>query len=375
MKGFYFDTILDAENICNLHAEQKALWDGIERKAKLVVYGHRNSGKTSLLKSVIIPKFRRKHKRAFVLFVDVMEVKTLASIHERIRNAFGYSFGESFPGKQFLTSVKQFLRGLRPQISVDEVTGLPTLTLGNASRPASESFSELFAIIRGKIAPQVPTLVVFDEFQDIALVEEAQGLMRQALQEFRDTPLIVMGSKQHLLAGMLAKPNAPLAGFGEDIAFGPIPYREYYHYMAERFAPHKIQISSEGSVQLQDLLHRNPEAINMVCATLVREFTHHTVTGADLHVAIDRTVENRRSRYETYLAQCSAKEERLLIVMAKETIIRQPTGKSVLKNVSVSPRGMQLIMAHLLNRSIVERSDRGYQLSDPLFQRFLQQFR
>lgn len=375
MKGFYYDTILDAENICNLKHEQHVLWAAIEERTKLVVYGRRNSGKTSIIKSLIIPKFRRKHKRAFVLFVDLMEVKTLASIHERVRKEFARSFGESFPGKQLLTSVKQFLRGLRPQIGVDELTGMPTITLGNISQPATESFGELLAVIRRQVAPNIPTLLVFDEFQDIALVAEAQGLMRQALQEFHGVPIIVMGSKQHLLAEMFAKPNAPLAGFGEDLEFEPIPHREYYDYMMERFVLYHIRMPYDVSAQMQDLLNRNPEAINMVCATLVRQHPRQTVSVEDVVAAIDHTVENRRSRYETYLGQCSEREERILLAIAHAGTVRQPTGKTMLQVTSVSPRGMKVVLYNLLNRSVIERSDRGYHLSDPLFQRFLRRFR
>jgi AAA+ ATPase superfamily predicted ATPase len=53
MKRFIFDSILDEENICNLENEKHKIMKGVDSGLKLLVYGKRNTGKTSLIKNVV----------------------------------------------------------------------------------------------------------------------------------------------------------------------------------------------------------------------------------------------------------------------------------------------------------------------------------
>ena len=72
MKKFVFDCLVDRENICNLKKEQIKLFQFIEKKMNVVLYAPRNYGKTSLLKNIIIPDFKKNNKnKAFVFFVDL----------------------------------------------------------------------------------------------------------------------------------------------------------------------------------------------------------------------------------------------------------------------------------------------------------------
>ena len=105
----------------------------------------------------------------------------------------------------------------------------------------SSSLMDIFDVINKSIAPQMPVLIVLDEFQDIAFIPEAQGLFRQVLQELKEIPVVFLGSKKHILSDLFAKPRAPLANTGEDLEFLPIPYNEYHSYILERFKPKKIK--------------------------------------------------------------------------------------------------------------------------------------
>ena len=95
--------------------------------------------------------------------------------------------------------------------------------------------STLFKIMREKIAPSKKNLIIImDEFQDISLVPEAAGKLREELQKFKNTPILILGSKKHLHTRMFASPNAPFADFGSDLDFKPIPHEEYHEYIQAR---------------------------------------------------------------------------------------------------------------------------------------------
>ena len=195
-KRFRFDTILAAEDICNLNEERERLQAYIAQREKIVVYGPRNYGKTSLVKSVIIPEFEKKNKNSFVFFVDLMQVRNGKAVDLRMSKAFEASFAKSFPTKSLLESAKNIISSLRPSIEFDPITSQPSVSLNLAQDNDHDWWPDILANIRDGIAREYPCLLIFDEFQDLAFVDGAEGMIRNVLQEFTDVPIVIMVSKR-----------------------------------------------------------------------------------------------------------------------------------------------------------------------------------
>lgn len=374
MKQFYYDTLLDEENICNLLKERDVIEKAIRAKKKLVVYGPRNFGKTSLVKNVVLSNFHKKHPHGFVFFADLMEVKSLESIDHRISKGFESSFRRSFPGKSFMEGVGKFLAGLRPQITIDPQNGSPSLSITSEVGRKHISVDEIFETI-SKIAKERDTIIVLDEFQDIAFVEEAQGIFRNIFQNIKDLPLIVMGSKRHILANMLANPDAPLAMFGEDVEFGPISYDEYHAYIMERFGTRKLKMTPDDSKYLQDALCRVPEAINIVCAEMMENLSDVSTGKNEIALAIQNVVAKRQSRYEEYLSYFSENEESVLTAIAKTSPVKHPNGKAFLKMLKPTSRMVGILVGQLYDRSVIDKKDDGFYVTDPLLTFYLKNYR
>jgi AAA+ ATPase superfamily predicted ATPase len=62
LNSFIFDIVLAADDLCNMSMEKKLLSEGLATGRKFLIYGKRNTGKTSLIESVAIEKFKKKHK-------------------------------------------------------------------------------------------------------------------------------------------------------------------------------------------------------------------------------------------------------------------------------------------------------------------------
>lgn len=374
MKRFIFDTLLQAEEICNLKREADLINQGIAAKTKLVIYGRRNTGKTSLVKNVIIPQFKKENPKGFVLFCDLMQVKDMTSLNHRIYQSFLESFKLSFPGKSLWNHVTRFLGSMKPIIQLDPLTGETSLSLSQAPQ-SIPSLSEIFSLMTHKIFPEVPGLMVLDEFQDISSIPEAEGIMRGLLQEMRHVPMVIMGSKKHLLSEMFAKPQAPFSDFGSDMEFQDIPYGEYHAYMMERFLPVGIQLSLEHAQIWQDLLFRSPEAVNCIGDYIQRNFADHTLTESEIRLAISHVVKNRSSRFEEYLGQFSSAQEQVLVALAKYGPIQEPSSKDFLKKVSLSHATVLKSVKKLYDDGILEMTPTGYRLMNPLLNYYIQIFR
>jgi hypothetical protein len=374
MKQFVYDRLVDRENICNLDKEQEALRRWVRRGAKVVVYAPRNYGKTSLVKNVVIEDFRRQHKRCFVFFADLQSVHSLESLTMRLRTAFEHSFAESFPVKNLLENARHFLSTLRPELSIDPLTGAPGLSLGAAEDPRGETIHSIF-LHMGKISAEIPALIVLDEFQDVARIVEAPAIFRSCFEAIASAPIIVLGSKRHLLCSLFASPEAPLNGWGTDLEFSPIPYDEFHAYIQDRFQERGLAISPENARYLQDLLQRVPEAVNRLCQQMLDLYADREIGREAIAVSLMELLENRGSRYETYLGQFSATEGRVLVLLAKEQVVPHPQSKQFLAGASLSARAVGQIVNRLMDRGVVEKIDPGYRLADPLLAAYLRCYR
>ena len=374
MKQFVFDRLVDRENICNQQREQQVLRDAVGRGHRMVVYGPRNYGKTSVVRNITIKEFRRTRKCHFVLFADLLGVRSMQSLTRRLATSLQRSFAASFPVRNLLDNASRFLGALRPEIALDPQTGSPSLSLHTREPESAGSLQTLWEHIAG-ITEEVDSLIVLDEFQDVALIEEAPAQLRSCLEGLGATPILLLGSKRHMLADLFAAPGAPLSAWGSDLEFRPIAHDEYHRYMEERFRPRGLTISREVSASLQDGMQRVPEAINRLCAQLLELYEATEIDQARVREALAMLLENREGRFAAYLSAFSATDEGVLTEIAGRERVAHPQSKSFLASVRLSNRTVALSVKRLWDRGVIEHVADSYRIADPLLAAYLRRYR
>ncbi len=374
MMDFVYDRVLTRENICNLKKEQKLIEKHISSKHNVVLYAPRNFGKTSLVKAITIPDFQKKHKDSFVYFVDLMGVKDMDSLIQRLKKALNASLKESFPLKYIIENISEYIKNLRPDISIDIEGGEPKVKVSTYNSKPELTISDIFKIINN-ISKKHNCLIVLDEFQDISFVNEAEALFRDVLQNW-DIPVIILGSKKHILTHIFAKPNAPLSSFGHDVVIKNIDYAEFHQYMNERFELKKNRINLENSKILQDLMLRVPESINILGFELNYLFQNIDITENEIKLAINSILSSRQERFEFLMKFMSKAEETILKTIAKQGgIVTHPTSKTFLAMVNLTARTVSLNVNKLLDNGFLEVEDEHFRISDGLLCKYIQKFR
>jgi Cdc6-like AAA superfamily ATPase len=99
LKQFVVDRILERHDICNLKQTANILVKGVMAGRNQVFYGKRNTGKTSLVRSVVFEEFSKKNPKALTLFVDLLAVRSLEDLAQRIVMALGHAFSQKFPSQ------------------------------------------------------------------------------------------------------------------------------------------------------------------------------------------------------------------------------------------------------------------------------------
>ncbi len=376
MKRFIFDSILDEENICNLEKEKHAIMKGVDSGLKLLVYGKRNTGKTSLIKNVIAKSWLQRHSSGFFMYVDLMGVRQLSQVSERMTIAFSEAYNDCFRMKSVFNSVLKIIRGIKPSIELDE-KGNPKLSFGIEGGEKTRRFTEILKQLDLIYANNIPVFLVLDEFQDIALIDEAEALFRNGLEHLgSQIPVIISGSKQHLLNRIFARPKAPFFNWGTHVHFEAIDYHEYWQYMDERFKQDGFRISFENSVYLQDKMSRMPEAINRLCfGLLFHDILKGEITREDINSGLSKVVSGRRNEPEIYLSGFTASEQKVIINLAKKEPVLHPQGKDFIQSINLTAPGVRKIMMKLEDETVVYREESGYILADPLLKQHILRFR
>jgi hypothetical protein len=376
MKRFIFDSILDEENICNLEKEKHKIMKGVDNGLKLLVYGKRNTGKTSLVKNVIARSWLRRQSSGFFMYVDLMGVRQLSQISERMTIAFSEAYNDCFKMKSVFNNMLKIITGIKPSIELDE-NGYPKLSFGIAEGKKIRPFTDILKQLDLIYASNIPILLVLDEFQDIALIDESEALFRNGLEHIDSRiPVIISGSKQHLLNRIFARPKAPFFNWGTHVHFEAIDYHEYWQYMDERFKQEGFRISFENAVYLQDKMSRMPEAINRLCfALLFHEISKGEITKEDINSGLSKVVSDRRNEPEIYLSGFTASEQKVIVNLAKMEPVLHPQGKDFIIGINLTAPGVRKILMKLEDETVVYKEEAGYILADPLLKQHILRFR
>jgi hypothetical protein len=293
---------------------------------------------------------------------------------KRLQSSFEHSFADSFPIKTIIENTKQFISKIRPEISIDPITSLPAMSLKISPDSKQYSIEFIFNLIND-IAKKTPTLVVIDEFQDIVNIDGAQSIFRNVFESLADIPIILMGSKKHILTRIFSNPEAPLAFWGEDIELPQIDFQDYYAYISDRFNMRKLAISYDDTMYLQKLMCRIPESINILCQQILEDYENKTISIDDINLSLKNVIAGKEARYESYLAYFTPGEERVCIEIAKSNSVKKPQGKEFVAKCKLTHRSIKKIFERFLDHGIIEKIDGSYRLTDPLLTFFLKTYR
>ena len=185
-KPFEYGCVVKGDFFCPRPDVEKTLKRHMELGQNVVVVGERRMGKTSL----IVSSFS-KIKKARVIYVDLLNIRTISDFCDRVASAAS-RVGK---GESFIHRTLSFLARLRPTLSVDPQNGMPVISVDARVAEEESSFDDVISMI-GKFAEKERVIVVFDEFQDILKLDHpdrALAKLRSKIQFLSDTCFVFSG--------------------------------------------------------------------------------------------------------------------------------------------------------------------------------------
>lgn len=366
---FKYDVLIEQEDICNYENEISTIQKYISAKEKIVLIAPRRYGKTSIAVNVAGKKFLAQKKTAIFCYVNLQEVVDLDSIGVRLANALEYAVNRAFPVKTRIANIIESLKLLKPQMSFDPVSGEPTLSfaLGKGSH---RELHEIFETIRG-LSQRYPFLLCLDEMQDVASIPEAEALLRGFLQTMGKSPIMISGSKKHLLANIFLEERKPLYGWGKVIELKPIEAGTWRQYIAARFKSKKLMITDAALATLLDYAFYIPNTICKICSELYESHSNHEISVPDVAEAIHKIFLDTQSLYAEKISFLTRNQLKFLVLLSKESYIKEITAKDIIGKCGLSTRGISQIASILLDKGYIEREEKGVRVADPFFAYYL----
>jgi len=187
--------IATGDAFCNRVIEQAELLGYMKNSQNVLLYGPRRTGKTSLVKRVI--EVNNLTKQA--IYVDLYGSLSAKDFVSRLYNAIAAKQG----------SIKKALKlfaGLRLTAEVDPVSAAPSFSVSFDPDQAPAYLDSAMAMLQ-KMSLKVPLVVIFDEFQEVALYadEGFEKRLRSAIQTHDRISYLFCGSRKHLLLSMFAE--------------------------------------------------------------------------------------------------------------------------------------------------------------------------
>ena len=198
---FKYGCVVSGDHFCERRKAERELRGFIKAGQNVFVQGERRMGKTSLVRRAV-----EGVRGERLVYVDLYCIGSQADLCRRITEGVGRA-NSSMP---FLRRVMDFASRLRPTLSFDSQDGSPKISVDSLAAAEPDSLGVVMDMLE-KVAADGKTCVVFDEFQDIIRLRDAERViaeMRSRIQFQENVPYMFLGSvgksQEHFVLLLLA---------------------------------------------------------------------------------------------------------------------------------------------------------------------------
>jgi uncharacterized protein len=361
---FPFEGPVPPELLIDRHEELDLLARRAGDRVNVRLAAPRRYGKTSLL----LAHARRLQATDWrAVHVDLSRAADLADVARRI--AAGYAPLD-------ISWVRAHLSTLLSRLGVSLSATGPTVTLtprphGTETEAAEAVLLRLLDLPRALWeADGTPTLVVFDEFQDLLVArKDLDGLLRSRIQYHGDAAAYVFaGSEPSMLRELFDRRERPFFGQADPVALDPLPVDEVLTDLATRFADEHLD-PGDALGELAAFAAGHPQRTMLLCYLL----SDRLVEGADptpslASEVISDAVQRTEPAHQALWGQLSSTERVVLAAVADGI---PPTSRALAAEHKLGRNALNAAADRLVNQGHLIRRPSPAQLVDPLLAEWL----
>ena len=359
------------ELFCDREKETEKLSRNLEGGLNTTLISLRRMGKTALIHHVFNEIL--KEKQSICLYVDLYPTRSIKDLTRQLATAtMSMLPPKKRAGKRFLT----FLKGLRPVITYDPLTGAPEVRFEYST--ISDYEVTISALLNFLNEQESGIYLAFDEFQVIASYEEgnAEAMLRTMIQPLNNVHFIFSGSNRHMMTEIFNSSKRPFFASTRIMSLPTISTEDYSRFIAERFEENRRKISAETIDFVLDWTRRHTYYTQSVCNTLFSS------GGKEIDIQSAKTIcgeilDEQEKTFLQYRNLLTSNQWQVLIAVAKEDKVYRPqSGEFLTKYSLATPAGTKRALDALLAKEMIyEESDSNgvyYSVYDLFLSRWLE---
>ena len=365
MIPFRYGTVVKGDFFCGRKTLLKRCDELFTSSQNVVLYGERRIGKTSLIVEVL-----RRRGTMKGVFVDFMGVKSEDDAYKRIvRSLLSHNTKKSI----FDILIKG-LASLRPQLTIDPMSQLPTLTVDSKIKLEDSSIDSVFSII-SDINDKAQTLIVFDEFQDLLKLGDSYDILsklRARIQHLPDVPFVFAGSVRTKMESIFSDPNSPFFKSAIPIMVDKLERKDFEKFIISRFKKGKRTLKGN----LMDAIFQISEMVTGDVQQLCEAIWSTTSYGDELtYESLDNALQlifsHEKITYEYIYSELTEFQSRVLLALARHS------GKEIYSNSFLGDGGftnsssVKKAVDRLIRSGIIFHSGQEYKFINPFFKIWL----
>lgn len=366
MNPFKFGQVVKGDDYCRRPETEENLLNEISRGQNIYLQGERRIGKTSLVIETVGQLNRTK-----LIYVDLLETKTIEGLIKRVVAALISRKQKS----RFFESLMQKFSNLRPVISVDPITNMPTFSIDSSTSASPDSVSSVLDLVSSLDRPKEKLIIVFDEFQDIMNIKESKetlALLRSKIQFQTGISYIFIGSIRNEMDSIFNDSDSPFFKSALPHPIGALNRTTFREFIQKKFETDQRSISEQLLNQVFELCFDVPGDIQQLCGALWDASSAGVKLTSDyLLKALERIYTNELKGYEFLLKIMTGQQLKLISAMARIGS-NAPLSSDFLKASGISQASsVQAGLKRLEKLNILFQQDKTYRFVNPFFRTWI----
>ena len=365
MNPFKYGRVVSNNDFCPRLALVKQLTGFIRSGQNVVLQGERRMGKTSLLCETV-----RQLKRYRMLYVDLLEIKTVDDLCKRMVKALISMEQQDGLLERILKSLAQ----LRPVVSLDPLTGQPSVSLDAGVRLRPDSLDGILDLF-SESHKRTRLVVAFDEFQDILNLPDSKvtlAALRSKIQFHTDIPYVFSGSVRNQMSEIFTDPGSAFFKSAIGIDVGPLERDAFATFLSAKFASGKRVVDVSVMAQIIALAENVPGDVQELCEALWETTSYgDKIHEACVGPALELIYARESKGYESALVQLTGLQLKCLIGVAQMGG-KTPLASAFIQGVGMNgPASVKKALNRLIQLKVIFRHEGEYKFVNPFFKTWL----
>jgi len=362
---FIISGYISPDYFCNREKEREMVTGAILNRRHLTIFSPRRIGKTGLIHHTFY--YGMRDNLYIPVYADIMATTSVGEFVEALGKAL---FSVIARSETAMKKILKKLASLRPQITIDSLTGTPAVTLSIASE--KEAVSSMEIIFNYISAQKRHFALAIDEFQQITDYKEKniEALLRSFIQQTQNVTVIFSGSRKHILTGIFSHPERPFYNSTQIMEIGKIPEAEYSLFIHKRFSGRTRTITPEAIDLIFEITSLHTFYVQYMCNRLYSSYKKVDI--GQVKEMLLNIINENEPVYAGYINLITPLQFRVLRAIAINDGVRNPTAGDFLnKYVLGAASSVSQAMKSLEEKGFISLNEDIFSLNDVFFRHWL----